>query len=180
VLPTQTNACMPVPASSLHAVADLKTVLVFLVQFLVHVLAALALMGLGCLWQLMNASANFAHARRDMREAPGRSDPAQFLTGVSHCMYGQAIQAYSCAVMLHLVAVHLRVRSCLADLLSQKLLQLQVAWVAELTALRVPFVYSLTCCRMPLQQCTHLLTHPARRQPPAASSATRCAHCSAA
>jgi hypothetical protein len=40
-------------------------------------------MGLGCLWQLMNASANFAHARRDMREAPGRNEPAQFLTGVS-------------------------------------------------------------------------------------------------
>lgn len=50
-------------------------------KFLVHVLAALALMGLGCLWQLMNASANFAHARRDMREAPGRNEPAQFLTG---------------------------------------------------------------------------------------------------
>ncbi|KAF6257026.1 hypothetical protein COO60DRAFT_1702059 [Scenedesmus sp. NREL 46B-D3] len=50
-------------------------------KFLVHVLAALALMGLGCLWQLMNASANFAHARRDMREARGRNDPPQFLTG---------------------------------------------------------------------------------------------------
>jgi hypothetical protein len=63
----------------------LNAVLFALVQFLVHVLAALALMGLGCLWQLMNASANFAHARRDMREAPGRNDPAQFLTGVSDC-----------------------------------------------------------------------------------------------
>lgn len=43
------------------------------VQTLVHVLAALALMGLGCLWLLMNLSAEFAHARRDMRELPGRS-----------------------------------------------------------------------------------------------------------
>jgi hypothetical protein len=61
------------------------------VQFLVHVLAALALMGLGCLWQLMNASANFAHARRDMREAPGRNEPAQFLTGVSRCKAAEII-----------------------------------------------------------------------------------------
>ncbi|GBF93530.1 hypothetical protein Rsub_06250 [Raphidocelis subcapitata] len=38
-------------------------------RFLVHALAALALMGLACLWLLMNASATFAHARRDMREA---------------------------------------------------------------------------------------------------------------
>lgn len=44
-----------------------------LLQTLVHVLAALALMGLGCLWLLMNLSAEFAHAKRDMRELPGRS-----------------------------------------------------------------------------------------------------------
>jgi hypothetical protein len=42
----------------------------------VHVLAALALMGLGCLWLLMNLSAEFAHARRDARELPGRSPTA--------------------------------------------------------------------------------------------------------
>lgn len=47
--------------------------LLLYVQTLVHVLAALALMGLGCLWLLMNLSAEFAHARRDMRELPGRS-----------------------------------------------------------------------------------------------------------
>lgn len=48
-----------------HAVNAWKT--------LVHVLAALALMGMGCLWLLMNLSAEYAHARRDMRELPGRS-----------------------------------------------------------------------------------------------------------
>lgn len=46
------------------------------VQMLVHVLAALALMGLGCLWLIMNLSAEFAHARRDMKELPGRSPTA--------------------------------------------------------------------------------------------------------
>eukprot|EP00775_Hariotina_reticulata_P008719 gene8719-8900_t len=46
---------------------------------LVHVLAALALMGLGCLWQLMNLSANFAHARRDIQDLQ-KSNPV-FMTG---------------------------------------------------------------------------------------------------
>lgn len=44
----------------------------FMLQALVHALAALALMGLADLWLLMNLSANFAHARRDIRELPGR------------------------------------------------------------------------------------------------------------
>ncbi|KIZ04414.1 hypothetical protein MNEG_3539 [Monoraphidium neglectum] len=40
---------------------------------LVHALAALALMGLADLWLLMNLSAQFAHARRDVRDlTPGR------------------------------------------------------------------------------------------------------------
>jgi hypothetical protein len=43
------------------------------VQMLVHVLAALALMGLGCLWLIMNLAAEHAHAVRDWRELPGRS-----------------------------------------------------------------------------------------------------------
>lgn len=38
-------------------------------QHLVHALTALALMGLASLWLLMNLSAQFAHARRDLREA---------------------------------------------------------------------------------------------------------------
>jgi hypothetical protein len=42
-------------------------------QNLVHALAALALMGLADLWLLMNLSAQFAHARRDVRDlTPGR------------------------------------------------------------------------------------------------------------
>lgn len=56
--------------------------LLLLKQTLVHALAALALMGLGCLWLLMNLSAEFAHARRDMRELPGRSPTT--LTRVRH------------------------------------------------------------------------------------------------
>lgn len=57
---------------------------------LVHVLAALALMGLGCLWLLMNLSAEFAHARRDMRELPGRSPTAltqDVLTAIQDAPY---------------------------------------------------------------------------------------------
>jgi thiosulfate reductase cytochrome b subunit len=53
-------------------------------QDLVHVLAALALMGLGCLWQLMNLSANFAHARRDIRGLQ-QSNP-DFVAGVRHAI----------------------------------------------------------------------------------------------
>jgi hypothetical protein len=41
---------------------------VFRVQYLVHALAALALMGLAGLWLIMNLSAQFAHARRDLQE----------------------------------------------------------------------------------------------------------------
>lgn len=37
-------------------------------RHLVHALAALALMGLAALWLLMNLSAQFAHARRDLRD----------------------------------------------------------------------------------------------------------------
>lgn len=58
----------------------------FLLQNLVHTLAALALMGLGCLWQLMNMSANFAHARRDMGEVPSHKYQ-QFISGVSLCQW---------------------------------------------------------------------------------------------
>lgn len=57
---------------------------------MVHVLAALALMGLGCLWLLMNLSAEFAHARRDMRELPGRSPTAltrDVLTAIQEAPY---------------------------------------------------------------------------------------------
>lgn len=39
-----------------------------LAQHLVHALAALALMGLADLWLIMNLSATFAHAKRDMRD----------------------------------------------------------------------------------------------------------------
>ncbi|GBF88687.1 hypothetical protein Rsub_01586 [Raphidocelis subcapitata] len=41
-------------------------------QYLVHALAALALMGLADLFLIMNLSAQFAHARRDMAEAARR------------------------------------------------------------------------------------------------------------
>jgi hypothetical protein len=41
-------------------------------QFLVHALAALALMGLAGLWLIMNLSAQFAHAKRDMAAARER------------------------------------------------------------------------------------------------------------
>jgi hypothetical protein len=62
------------PCTNRHFVWMLYLVLMcMLLQTLVHVLAALALMGLGCLWLLMNLSAEFAHAKRDMRELPGRS-----------------------------------------------------------------------------------------------------------
>lgn len=63
-----------------------------------HVLAALALMGLGCLWLLMNLSAEFAHARRDMRELPGRSPTA--LTQVSHIIRGQTCTRCARAVVV--------------------------------------------------------------------------------
>jgi len=38
--------------------------------YLVHALAALALMGLADLWLIMNLSAQFAHAKRDIGELP--------------------------------------------------------------------------------------------------------------
>ena len=37
-------------------------------QHLVHALAALALMGVADLWLLMNLSAQFAHAKRDLKD----------------------------------------------------------------------------------------------------------------
>ena len=63
-----------VPSSCACSNADtgvLRAQSTHLWQTLVHVLAALGLMGLGCLWQLMNMSANFAHARRDMQRLSG-------------------------------------------------------------------------------------------------------------
>ncbi|KAF8059173.1 hypothetical protein HT031_005345 [Scenedesmus sp. PABB004] len=50
-------------------------------ECLVHVLASLALMGVGCLWQVMNMSANYAHARRDVRDARARAAGALFTHG---------------------------------------------------------------------------------------------------
>ena len=66
---SQYNVLLPTRVSPSRSEHDLCVLL----QTLVHVLAALALMGLGCLWLLMNLSAEFAHAKRDMRELPGRS-----------------------------------------------------------------------------------------------------------
>jgi hypothetical protein len=43
----------------------------------VHALAALALMGLADLWLLMNLSATFAHAKRDIGELPRRWAPLE-------------------------------------------------------------------------------------------------------
>lgn len=37
------------------------------VQSLVYAQGGLCLIGIACLWLLMNQSANFAHARRDLR-----------------------------------------------------------------------------------------------------------------
>jgi hypothetical protein len=53
----------------------------------VHCLAALALAGIGATWLLMNLSANFAHARRDIHDTPGW-DKA-LVTGVSWVTGGE-------------------------------------------------------------------------------------------
>eukprot|EP00879_Flechtneria_rotunda_P017480 GHRR01018327.1.p1 GENE.GHRR01018327.1~~GHRR01018327.1.p1 ORF type:complete len:397 (+),score=97.48 GHRR01018327.1:325-1515(+) len=68
-------------ACSGTSVANLRSATNSLWQDLIHVLAALALMGLGCLWQLMNLSANFAHARRDLHGVTGHVRANQYLTG---------------------------------------------------------------------------------------------------
>ncbi|KAI8471863.1 MAG: hypothetical protein J3K34DRAFT_415960 [Monoraphidium minutum] len=46
-------------------------------KHLTHALAALALMGLADLWLIMNLSAQFAHARRDLRDVSGSTAASQ-------------------------------------------------------------------------------------------------------
>lgn len=89
LLITQCTCMRSFPSSSVLTCRSCTSCAAIL-QTLVHVLAALALMGLGCLWLLMNLSAEFAHARRDMRELPGRSPTAltrDVLTAIQEAPY---------------------------------------------------------------------------------------------
>lgn len=54
-------------------------------QSLVHALAALALMGVADLWLIMNLSAQFAHAKRDLRDLKKRLAALSVHTGSLAC-----------------------------------------------------------------------------------------------